>query len=71
MDLKKTAVSSILWSLWQQISLKIVSFCVTIYISRLLDPAQFGLIAMLSIFVAIGNSLVDSGLTSSIIRTTQ
>jgi len=71
MDLKKTAVSSILWSLWQQISLKMVSFCVTIYISRLLDPAEFGLIAMLSIFVAIGNSLVDSGLTSSLIRTSQ
>lgn len=71
MDLKKAAISSILWSLWQQISLKIVSFCVTIYISRLLEPAEFGLIAMLSIFVAIGNSLVDSGLTSSLIRTTQ
>lgn len=71
MDLRKTAVSSILWSLWQQISLKMVSFCVTIYISRLLEPAQFGLIAMLSIFVAIGNSLVDSGLTSSLIRTNQ
>lgn len=69
MDLRKTAVSSILWSLWQQVSLKIVSFCITIYISRLLDPAQFGLIAMLSIFVAIGNSLMDSGLTSSLIRT--
>jgi len=70
MDLKKTAISSILWALWQQVSLKVVSFCVTIYISRLLEPAEFGLIAMLSIFVAIGNSLVDSGLTSSLIRTT-
>ncbi len=32
-------------------------------------PQEFGLIAMLSVFISIGNTLLDSGLASSLIRT--
>jgi hypothetical protein len=32
-------------------------------------PSAFGLIGMLAIFLGIGNSLMDSGMTSSLIRT--
>jgi O-antigen/teichoic acid export membrane protein len=69
MSLRDKAVSGILWSLWQQLSGKLVSFVISVYLARILEPAQFGLIAMLSIFIAIGNSLLDSGLTASLIRT--
>jgi O-antigen/teichoic acid export membrane protein len=69
MSLKERAVSGILWSLWQQFSGKMVSFCISIFLARMLEPAQFGLIAMLSLFIAIGNMLLDSGLTASLIRT--
>lgn len=41
----------------------------TIVIARLLGPTEFGLIGMISVFIAIGTSLVDSGLSSSLIRT--
>lgn len=34
-------------------------------------PTEFGLIGMLSIFIGIGSSLIDSGLTSSLIRTSK
>jgi O-antigen/teichoic acid export membrane protein len=70
MSLKEKAVSGLLWSLWQQVSSKLVSFCISIFLARILDPAEFGLIAMLSLFIAIGNTLLDSGLTTSLIRTT-
>jgi O-antigen/teichoic acid export membrane protein len=70
MSLKTKAVSGLLWSLWQQVSSKLVSFCISIYLARLLSPAEFGLIAMLSLFIAIGNTLLDSGLTTSLVRTT-
>lgn len=70
MSLKEKAVSGILWSLWQQLSGKLVSFGISIVLARILEPAQFGLIAMLALFIAIGNSLLDSGLTASLIRTT-
>ena len=70
MSLKERAVSGLLWSLWQQVSSKIVGFCISIFLARILEPAEFGLIAMLSLFIAIGNTLLDGGLTVSLIRTT-
>jgi O-antigen/teichoic acid export membrane protein len=69
MNYKQKTISGILWSLWQQVSSKIVGFLISLFLARMLDPAQFGLIAMLAIFIAIGNSLLDSGLTASLIRT--
>jgi len=42
---------------------------ISILLARLLLPEEFGLIAMLSVFISVGNSLMDSGLTSSLIRT--
>ena len=69
MSLKERAVSGLLWSLWQQFSSKIIGFCISIFLARLLEPAQFGLLAMLSLFIAVGTTLLDGGLTVSLIRT--
>jgi O-antigen/teichoic acid export membrane protein len=69
MSLKERAVSGLLWSLWQQLSSKVIGFCISIFLARLLEPAEFGLLAMLSLFIAVGNTLLDGGLTVSLIRT--
>ncbi|MCX2574296.1 lipopolysaccharide biosynthesis protein [Pedobacter sandarakinus] len=69
MSLVYKARSGIIWSLGQQFSVKFISLFITIILARILTPAEFGLIAMLAIFIAVGNSLMDSGLTSSLIRT--
>lgn len=69
MSLRHQAVAGILWSLWQQLSGKIISFGIAIFLARILEPAQFGLLAMLSILISISNILIDGGLTSSLIRT--
>lgn len=70
MDFKSKAVSALLWSLWQQFSSKILAFIISIVLARLLQPSQFGLLAMLSVAISISNTLLDSGLTGSLIRTT-
>ena len=69
MSLKKQAVSSIFWTSLQQFSNQGVSFIVSLILARLLMPAEFGLIAMIGIFMAVGRSLIDSGLNQSLIRT--
>lgn len=43
-------------------------FIVTLLLARILGPDEFGLIGLISVFIAVGTSLVDSGLSSSIIR---
>lgn len=62
-------MSGLFWTFSQQFSVQGISFFVQIILARILMPSDFGLIAMLTVFIAIGNSLVDSGLTSSLIRT--
>lgn len=43
-------------------------FIITIVISRLISPADYGLIAMLSIFIAVSQVFIDSGLSNSLIQ---
>jgi len=69
MTLRKKALSGIYWTFLQQFSIQGISFLVSIVLARILVPAEFGLIGMISIFIAIGKSLVDSGLSQSLIRT--
>lgn len=68
MSLKKRTLNGFFWSLTQQFGTQIISTTVTIILARILEPEDFGLIGMLVIFMALGNSLIDAGLTSSLIR---
>lgn len=67
--LKKQAVSGVIWTFLQQFSIQLINFVVQIILARLLMPEAFGLIAMLSVFISLGQMLMDSGMTSSLIRT--
>jgi O-antigen/teichoic acid export membrane protein len=69
MGLRKNTVYGLIWSVGQELGAKFFGFVITVVLARILSPAEFGLIAMLTIFIAIGNSLLDGGLTSSLIRT--
>lgn len=71
MDLKEKTLSGIIWSVGQQFGSKVIGFLITIVLARLLAPSEFGLIAMLSVLVALGNNLSDSGLSSSLIRSAE
>lgn len=67
-SLKKQALSGVVWTFAQQFSVQIINFVVQIILARLLMPEMFGLIAMLSVFISIGQMLMDGGMTSSLIR---
>lgn len=67
-SLKKQALSGVVWTFAQQFSVQIINFGVQIILARLLMPEMFGLIAMLSVFISIGQMLMDGGMTSSLIR---
>jgi teichuronic acid exporter len=69
MSLKEKGLQGIIWSFGQQFGGQIIQFVVQVILARLLLPAEFGLIGMLAIFIALGNSLMDGGMTASLIRT--
>lgn len=68
-ELKKKTINGLFWTFGQQFGFQFINFFVSIILARLLLPAEYGLIAMIAIFIAIGNSLVDGGMASSLIRT--
>jgi O-antigen/teichoic acid export membrane protein len=69
MNLRKKTLNGLIWTFSQQFGIQIISFFITLVLARILGPSEFGIIAMLSVFVAVGGLLVDGGLTSSLIRT--
>lgn len=57
-----------LWAFSERVSSKIVLFILQLFLARLLAPADYGLLAILLIFVNIATILVNSGLPSSLIQ---
>jgi len=68
MSLKKQALSGVKWTFLQQLGTQGVGFIISIILARLLQPEEFGLIAMIYVFIGIGNVLLSAGLGSSLIR---
>ena len=57
-----------LWSTVERFSVQGVQFLIMIVMARLLTPHDYGLIGMLAIFIAVAQSLIDSGFSQALIR---
>jgi len=68
MSLRKQAINGVIWTFAQQFSVQIINFAVQVILARMLMPEDFGLVAMLTIFISIGLVLMDGGMTHSLIR---
>jgi O-antigen/teichoic acid export membrane protein len=71
MNIKKAAFNGMLWVFIDYFVVKGVSFLGAIFLARILIPEDFGLIAMISVFITFGNVILDSGLSSSLIRNSE
>jgi O-antigen/teichoic acid export membrane protein len=59
--LKSRTLSALFWSFFERVGQQGIQFIISIILARLLLPEQFGLIAMLAIFMAVAQSFLDSG----------
>lgn len=66
--LKDKTVKGIIWSSIDRFSAQGIQFIFSILIARLLVPDDYGVIAMLGIFLAVSQTFVDSGFGSALIR---
>lgn len=67
-SLKQKAAKGILWSTVERFSVQGVQFVIMIVMARLLTPYDYGIIGMLAIFIAVAQSLIDSGFSQALIR---
>ena len=65
---KKVFISGIAWSFVQNILVKGVTFLISIILARILMPEDFGLIGILSIFIAISQVVIESGFGEALIQ---
>jgi len=68
MSLKEKTISGLLWSTIDSFANQGIQFIVGIILARLISPREFGLLGMISIFIAISQTFINSGFSSALIR---
>ncbi len=69
-SLKNKTVKGVGWSFVDNLSSSGISFLVGLMLARLLTPSEYGIMAIITIFIAISTSIVDSGFSNALIRKT-
>ncbi|MDW7775638.1 MAG: lipopolysaccharide biosynthesis protein [Methanosarcinales archaeon] len=68
MSLKNKTINGILWVSLSNILMKFINFTITIILARLLEPSDFGLVAIALIFVNLVESFRDLGIGPALIH---
>lgn len=66
--LKYKTVKGVFWSCVERFSVQGIQFLVMIIMARQLTPKDYGLVGMVAIFIAVAQSLIDSGFSQALIR---
>ena len=67
-SLRDKTIKGVIWSAVERFASQGVEFIFGILIARLLLPEDYGVIAMLNIFLAISRTFIDSGFETALIR---
>ena len=67
-DKKQTVFSNLIWRFMERCGAQVVAFVVSIVLARLLDPALYGRIALVTVITSILNVFVDSGMANALIQ---
>lgn len=66
--LNNKVVSGVSWKLAERIFSQGIAFIVTIILARLLTPNDYGVVAMVNVFVIIADIIISSGFTAALIQ---
>ena len=65
---RSQALSGLMWRFLERFGAQGVTFVVSIILARLLDPEVYGIVAIVTVFTAILNVFIDSGLGNALIQ---
>ncbi len=68
MNLREKVLKGVMWSAMQNWGTRLFSFLVFLLLARLLEPADFGLVALASVFIAFMQIFIDQGFTDAIVQ---
>lgn len=56
------------WKFFEKISYQVINLVIQIVLARILMPEDYGIVALLAIFMAIGDTFIKNGFTTAIIQ---
>ena len=65
---RETIISSFIWKLLERFSSQVISLLVTIILARQLLPDDFGIIAIIVVFIELANVIIDGGFNTALIQ---
>ena len=65
--MKQKVVKGLLWKLLKNGGAQGVQFVIAIILARLLTPAQYGVVGIITIFITIANVVVQSGFSTALV----
>ena len=68
LPLRTRVASSIFWLAWSRGVAQLLSFATTVLVARILVPADYGVMALASMFIATAGVLADMGLSGAIVQ---
>ena len=66
--LKRQTISGLFWKFSERIAAQLVSFVVSIVLARVLMPKEYGVVAIVTIFISLADILVTNGLGATLIQ---
>lgn len=63
-----TIIKSFLWKWFERLSAQLIQFVVTIVLARLLLPSEYGIIALIAIFIQLCDVIIDGGFNTALIQ---
>jgi O-antigen/teichoic acid export membrane protein len=66
--LRTRVAHSIFWLTWSRGAVQLLSFVTTVLVARILDPADYGIMALASVFIAISGMLSELGLGTAVVQ---
>ena len=67
-DLKSKAIKAFSWDFSGRLASQGTSFIVSIFLARLLEPSEFGLVAMVMVIIGMASVFSDIGLSGALIQ---
>lgn len=67
-SIKESVINSTKWTAFEKLGVQGVQFVLSIVMARLLTPEDYGIVGMLSVFLTISTTFVDSGFSNALVR---
>ena len=65
---KNDVAKAVFWKFVERVGVNGIVFVISLVLARLLEPSDYGILALLNIFIQVSTTLIDGGFVSALIQ---